>query len=450
MNDNHPQEKPGTPVQTVEVRIEKLLNQGDGLGRHDGQAVFVPLTAPGDLVRARIIKQGRGFVQTALEEVLEPGPGRREAPCPHYGDCGGCNLQHLAMDHQRQAKADIVRDCFQRLGKLDVSDLLQGPYPVDDAPDPAEGLGYRNRIRVFRDPVGHYGLMRKGTHDVVALEQCLLMPAFFNTELLTWLRMQPPVEQVVLRLDGRGGWLASLFGPPQRLRVLKKIMAGLSADQTPGPGCQGLLFNNRPIWGRDHLVLEVAGHKFRVGAQSFFQGNLAVTERAVSAVRKWIAELKAAGTLGPLMGDLFCGVGLFTLTLGENFQRVVAIDSDPYGCRDAENNIRRDAAVRDRARVHKGRLDQMAARLRSEDGAAWRDSFCILDPPRAGLGKGGLGVLTDLAPRHLAYMSCDPATLARDVAALQEAGYRILRLEVLDMFPQTAHIESLIFLERQD
>ncbi len=444
MSENNPAGTPGTPEKSVEVRIEKLLNQGDGLGRHEGQAVFVPLTAPGDRVRAHIIKQGRGFVQTTLEEVLEPGPGRREAPCPHYSDCGGCNLQHLEIEHQRQAKADIVLDCFQRLGKLDVSEFLHGPEGV------GEEFGYRNRIRVFASPTGHYGLMRKGSHDVVALERCPLMPDLFNDELLLWLRMQPPVEQVVVRLDGEGGWLASLFGPPQRQKVLKKIIASLGPDEAPGPGCRGLLFNNRPIWGRDHLIHEMAGHKFRVSAQSFFQGNAVVTERAIGLIRDWIGELEEAGTLGSLLGDLFCGVGLFTLTLGERFERIVAIDSDGSGCRDAENNVRRDAAVSGKARVHQGPMDKVLAEIQDLDAAAWRNAFCVIDPPRTGLGKDGLQTLTRLAPRHLAYMSCDPATMARDVATLVDSGYRILRLEVLDMFPQSSHIESLMFLERQD
>lgn len=444
MSENNPEGNPGTPDSSVEVRIEKLLNQGDGLGRHDGQAVFVPLSAPGDLVRANIIKQGRGFVQATLAEVLEPGPGRREAPCSHYGDCGGCNLQHLEDTQQRHAKADIVTDCFRRLGKMDVSGILQGPAAV------GRSLGYRNRIRVYANPAGHYGMMRRGSHDVVALRECPLLPARFNDDLLTWMRLLPPVEQIIIRLDGRGGWLASLFGPSQRMRVMKKILSNLGPDEAPGPGCQGLLFNNRPIWGRDHLLHEVAGHKFRVSAQSFFQGNLEVTESAVKLLRSWIDELATRGTLGPLMADLFCGVGLFTLTLGDAFQRVVAIDNDPVGCRDAENNIRRDASVKGLARVHKGRMGRVLDQLKDVKPKQWRDAFFVVDPPRTGLGKEGVEILTRLMPRHLAYMSCDPATMARDVAALNEAGYEILRLEVLDMFPQTSHIETLMFLERRD
>lgn len=443
MSEQLPQGKPGTPAATVEVRIEKILNQGDGLGRLEGQAVFVPLTAPGDLVRATIIKQGRGFVQAALDEVLEPGPQRREAPCPHYGNCGGCNFQHLDPATQRQSKHDIVQECFTRLGKLDVAKLLNGPDPI------GQDFGYRNRVRVFSNPAGHYGMMRRGTHDVVSLEACPLLPDQFNNEILPWLRLLPPVEQIIVRLDGRGGWLLALFGPPQRMRVLKKILASLPVDEAPAPGCQGLLFNNRPIWGKDYLVQEVAGHKFRVSAQSFFQGNLAVTGEAVDLVRQWLVEIKDRNELGGLLGDLFCGVGLFTLTLADLFTRIVAVDSDPYGCRDAENNVRRDAGTKTKATVHKGNLGQVIRNQAIATPEQWNSACCVVDPPRTGLGKEGVQGVLQLNPRHLVYMSCDPATMARDCAALVAGGYQMVKMRVLDMFPQTSHIETLLLLEKQ-
>lgn len=444
MSENNPQGTPSTPAKAVEVRIEKILNQGDGLGRLDGQAVFVPLSAPGDLVRASIIKQGRGFVQTTLEEVIEAGPNRQEAPCPYYGDCGGCNLQHLKPEAQRQAKADIVLECFGRLGKLDISSLLQGPEATGG------DLGYRNRIRVFSNPAGHYGMMRRGSHDVVALEQCPLLPEQFNKDILPWLRMLPPVEQIIIRLDGRGGWLLSLFGHAQRMRIMKKILASVPMDEAPAPGCIGILFNNRPIWGKDFLINEIAGHKFRVSAQSFFQGNLAVTEEAVSLVRGWLQELSDQDKLGTLLGDLFCGVGLFSLTLGDLFEKIIAVDSDPYGCRDAENNVKRSAAMKDKVKVYKGDLAEVLSNEKVTTAGQWENSCCIIDPPRTGLGKDGVKTLLDRKPRHVVYMSCDPATMARDTAALVEAGYEILKLQVLDMFPQTSHIETLILLKKQD
>ena len=432
-------DKPGDAA-ILEVTIEKLVTGGEGLARHEGQAVFVPMTAPGDRVRVKVTERRKGFVRAAAEEILEQGPGRQDAPCPYYGQCGGCDMQHLDPEHQRRAKAAIVADCFQRLGKVDVSPLLAGPVAGME-------LGYRNRIRVFSNPVNHYGLMRRGTHEVVPLEACALMPEQFNRDILPWLRMLPPAEQVVVRMDGQGGWLISIFGPSQRLKVMRKILAALPEGEAPAPGCEGLLFNNLPLWGRSYLIHEVAGHKFRVSAQSFFQGNHAATEAALAVIRQWITALKDKGDLGVMLGDFFCGVGLFSLSLADLFEKVVAVDSDTTGCRDAENNVKRSEAARDKVKIHAGRLDKVLTQPDLAPPAMWNASFCIVDPPRAGLGKEGVQALLDIKPRHLLYMSCDPATLARDAAAFIEAGYQIRKLQVLDMFPQTSHIESLLLPE---
>ncbi|MEN8007601.1 MAG: class I SAM-dependent RNA methyltransferase [Candidatus Krumholzibacteriota bacterium] len=439
MNDKHPDKSAESEV--LEVTIEKLVTGGDGLARHEGEAIFVPLTAPGDRVRVAVKERRRGFARATVAEILDPGTGRQDPPCPYYGQCGGCDLMHLDPEHQRRAKAAIVTDCFGRLGKMDVSELLTGP-------EAGVELGYRNRIRVFSNPVNHYGLMRRGTHEVVPFENCAVMPEQFNRDILPWLRMLPPAEQIVVRMDGHGGWLVSVFGPSQRLKVMRKVLAALPEGEPPAPGCKGLLFNNLPLWGRDYLIHEIAGHKYRVGAQSFFQGNHAMTEEALSVIRTWITELKDDGKLGVMLGDLFCGVGLFTLALADLFEKVVAIDSDQSGCRDAENNVKRSEAAKDKARVYSGRLAKILAQPDLAPPALWDASFCLVDPPRTGLGKDGVKTLLDIKPRHLLYMSCDPATLARDAAAFTAEGYQAKRLQVLDMFPQTSHIETLLLLEK--
>ncbi len=436
MNDKLPDQD----ITALDLRIEKLVTGGAGLGRQDGQAVFVPLTAPGDQIKAEIVERRKGFVRARLTEIITPGPGRQDAPCPHYGDCGGCDLQHLDTATQQQAKRDIVVDCCQRLGKLDVSNIVSGP----DAP---EVWGYRNRIRVFASPTGPYGMMRRGTHDVVPLESCALMPEQFNRDILPWLRFLPPVEQVIVRLDGAGSWLLSIFGPPARMKVMKKILAATPEGEAPAPGCVGLLFNNLPLWGRDHLVYEVAGHKFRVSAQSFFQGNLAATEEAVATVRQWLGELANDGKLGDRLADLYCGVGLFSLTLADLFQEIVAVDTDKSSCRDAGNNFKRAARA---ITLRRGPVARTLGDAKLFPVNKWADGVCIVDPPRAGLGKDGVKALIALKPRQIVSMSCDPATLARDTAALVAAGYAVRKLRVMDFFPQTAHIECLLLLERED
>ena len=428
-------------AEVLDLVVEKLVTGGAGLARHDGMAVFVPLTAPGDTVRARVVQKRRGFMQAVVEDVLAPGPDRREAPCPHYGECGGCDLQHLDPVAQRAAKAAIVLDCFRRLGRMDVAEILTETAAVGD------DLGYRNRIRLFGHPAGPYGLMRRGTHEVVPLETCLLMPEVFNRDILPWLRMLPPVEQITVRLDGQGHWLLSLFGPQNRLKILKRMLAALGPGEAPAPGCTGLLFNNLPVWGHDYLVHKVAGHTFKVSAQSFFQGNHAVTEAAVATVRSWLGDLAANGRLGPLLGDLFCGVGLFSLALADLFPRVIAIDSDEGACRDLVNNAERDDSARGKVTVRPGTLAKVLAEPEPGSPEEWAAACCVVDPPRAGLGKDGAAALLERRPRQVLFMSCDPATLARDAAIFAEAGYAPTRLRVLDMFPQTAHIESLLLLE---
>lgn len=441
MTDPTPQDT--EPVELT-LRVDKLVTGGAGLARHEGRTVFVPLTAPGDEARVRIVKARKGFAEAELLEVLVPGPDRSEPPCPHFGSCGGCDYQHLHAAAQRGAKRNIVVDCFRRLGKLEVEDLVRGPEATGG------DLGHRNRIRLYASPMGPYGLMRRGSHDVVPLDACPVMPPRFNDDILPWLRMLPPVEQIVVRLDAGGHWLMALFGPPARLRLLKKILAAIPEDGPPAPGCVGVLFNNLPLWGRDYLVHEVAGHKYRVSARAFFQGNLAVTEEAVATVRAWLGEVRDAGRLGPLLADVFCGVGLFSLALADLFDEVVAVDADPHAIRDAENNVRRDATARGKVAIHKGPVAKVLGNENLGAPERWQDACCVVDPPRAGLGKEGAIVLLARAPRQILFMSCDPATLARDAAACVASGYELTKLRVLDMFPQTSHIETLALLERSD
>lgn len=424
----------------VDLRIEKLVTGGDGLARDEGGTCFVPRTAPGDLVRAAVVEQRKGYRRAEVREILEPGPDRCPAPCPHYDECGGCDLQHLGTAAQRAAKLGIVAECFQRQGRLDVAEFLG--EPVFGAP-----LQWRASLRLHAHPTGFYGLHRRGSHEVVRLEQCPVMAAPFADVILPWLRFLPPVEQVVVRLDGQGGWLVSLFGVPARLKILRKMVAHFDAGEAPPPGLKGLLFNNRPVWGRDYLVHRVAGHSYRVGAGAFFQGNQEIAEVAVAIARGWLAEIAPEPARLPQLLDLYGGVGLFTLALGDRFERATLVEMDPGACRDAENNITRDESVRGRAAVHQGDL---AAVLRADgplgDGA-WSGAVCVVDPPRAGLGKEGTAAVLARRPAHVFYMSCDPATQARDAAAFTAAGYRPRSLRVLDMFPQSSHIESLLWLE---
>jgi 23S rRNA (uracil1939-C5)-methyltransferase len=426
-------------LEIFETEISKLVTGGAGLGRCGDVAAFVPLTAPGDRVRARVRRRKKDFVEAELVDLLEPSPERQQAPCPHFGDCGGCDLQHMTGVAQRLAKAEIVRDCFQRLAGIDVTEILIAPDPA--GPE----LGYRNKIRLFASLTGLYGLMRRGSHDVVPLETCLQMPQRFTTEILPWLRTLPPMEQLLVRLDNRGNFLVSMFGRPNRARVIKRMLDELPAGQPPLAGCSGLVFNNLPLWGRDYLVMEVVDRKYRVGTQSFFQANLAETVSVIDAVRDCIARTREPGGL---LVDLFCGVGLFSLALSDWFEHIVAVDSDSHVIHDARNNVERDRETVPKTIVHEKRIESWLAAPEIPENTSWMMACVLVDPPRKGLGEKVTTALAGRKPKDIIYLSCDPATLARDTAALVKSGYRLERLRIFDMFPQTAHIETLMHLTR--
>jgi tRNA/tmRNA/rRNA uracil-C5-methylase (TrmA/RlmC/RlmD family) len=268
----------------------------------------------------------------------------------------------------------------------------------------------------------------------------------FDADILPWLRFLPPFDQIVVRLDGRGGWLLSLYGPPTRAKLLRSFLAEAPADQPPAPGLQGVLLNNRPQWGRTYLIIEVGGHKFRVSHNSFFQGNLTAAEDALATVRSW---LDASGQQGGDLADLYGGVGLFALGLADRFDRIVTMDADASASHDARENVRRHPHGADRVTVHQGEVHVLLADPAVREAIDWHEATVMVDPPRTGLGKPVLAALAERPPRQLFYLSCDPATLARDCAALVAVGYELTRVRPVPMFPQTAHLETLVQIDRQ-
>jgi len=452
MNETTGTTDPGPqPGDIIEIAIDKLVTGGAGLGRtSEGLAAFVPGTIPGERVRARVTHRKKGFAQTELTEILEASPDRIEPPLGDVGALSGCDLQHMSDEAQRRAKADIVRDCFERLGKLEIGDKLTGPEPVGPP------LGYRNKLRLWRSPTGQYGVRRKGSHDILEVTTHGLMPDLFNEQVMPFLLTMPPVDEAVTRLDGQGGFLMSLFGPPNRLRTLKAILKALPDGEPPHPACVGILYNNRPAWGRDHLLAKTAGHTYRVQAGSFFQVNYAEAEGAVGLACSWLDEAGVTrDARGGTLADLYCGVGLFALALGDRFERVIGVENDERAVRDALNNLRR--ADRE-AEIVKADTTKVLSRWREgpwRDGDRrfeapdWPNATVMLDPPRTGLGDVSAGHLADLSPARVIYMSCDPATLALDCGKLCGNGYDLKRARVIDMFPQTGHIECLAELVRR-
>jgi 23S rRNA (uracil1939-C5)-methyltransferase len=371
--------------QVVELAIDRLAYGGDGVARHDGVVVFVPFTAPGERVRARVTEVRKRFARAALEDVLVPSPERRAPPCRYFGACGGCQLQHLTEAAQREAKVGFVRDALRRIGGADWS----GPLPMLAA----DGFGYRLRARLAARG-GRLGYHRADSHEVVDVERCPLLVPALDQALAAARAARVPLPRELVLAAGDDGVAAApaLPGLPDR-----------------------------------ELRRRVGAHGYRLAAGAFFQANAQLLEALVAAA------VPEGG--GALALDLFAGVGLFTLPLAQRFARVVAIEADPA----AVELLRANAPAN---------VEVVAA-----DAAVWlaRASFAeppdlaLLDPPRAG-AAGVLPALAAARARRIAYVACDPATCARDLAPLLAGGWRLQSVTALDLFPQTFHVETVVHL----
>ena len=384
-----------------DIRIEKLVYGGDGLGRRDGQAVFVARAAPGDLVRVRVTNRRKGFLKAEIVDVVEPGPGRREAPCPVYGACGGCQLQHVDYATQTAAKAAMVLETLNRLAGLS----LAGPVPI--VSEPEHEFGYRIRATAHlargRDRM-FFGFYAEHTNRIVDVESCMLLVPELDA---AWQQAhaQAALLHRVTTLELAAGDGAVSADPP---------IAAV-------PGAE--------------LTVDVDGLSYTYPPGAFFQVNRPLIGRLVRAA---VADLG-----GTLAVDLFAGVGLFSLPLARAFERVIGVEASDRAAAAARANA-------DRNGVHNVTFDGLPVDEWLADSSSLRGGIdaVLLDPPRAGLGPEASARLAELAPRDIVYVSCDPSTLARDLRELVSRGYGIASVEAFDLFPQTYHVETIARLRR--
>lgn len=390
---------------TIEIRIEKVVYGGHGLGRVEGQAVFVPFTAPGDLVRARVTERSKGFLRAEVVERLESGPGRRDPVCGYFGVCGGCQLQHLTYESQLAAKAEFVRDAIERIGRMPVpNDIV-----VRGAPEHEFGYRVRATAHVVQMDVGNlFGFFAEKSHRVVDIARC---PLFVPELDSAWIAARAAAECVA-----------------QARTVELAAGDGDVASLPPVPGV-----------GRGPVVTTVGGVKYAYGPGEFFQINRPLVEALVSAATGGVSDA------GGIALELYSGVGLFTIPLSRRFAKVVAVESSREAVGFAHANARANGA---------GNIELVGAPverwLRSPDLAPGAVSLALLDPPRSGLGAKSARDLVRLAPRAIVYVSCDPTTLARDLRVLVDGGYRLDAVEAIDLFPQTFHVETIATLSRTD
>lgn len=389
--------------------MEKLVYGGDGLARLDGRVVFAPFVLPGERISVQAEREKPGLIHASTVKILEPSPSRVAAPCPVFGRCGGCHYQHAPYADQLAAKRAILEEELRRLGKI--------APPEEIAVIAGEPWGYRNRVQL-RVEKGRLGYLEMRSHRMCGIAQCPIASPKLNQAI-----------DVLNRMLHDPKW-------PRMVRSLE-----LFTDET---GVQlNLMETDRPVarrffeWCGENIAGMVNGAldyngQYRVSRGSFFQVNRFLLDRLVEAA--------VEGAEGDSAFDLYAGVGLFAPALARRFRQVTAVESGSGAVRDLQFNAERAglANVRAEARLVEEFLQEQE---RPAD-------FVLLDPPRAGLGKAVVRRLAELQPRQVALVACDPATLARDLAALMAGGYRMVRMAMVDLFPQTYHLEAIVLLQR--
>lgn len=428
----------------VEVEVGAVAHGGHCVARHEGQVLFVRHTLPGERVLARVTEGSVGdrFVRADAIEVRTPAAGRVPPRCPLAGPglCGGCDWQHATLDAQRQMKADIVREQLRRLGGLD--DDVTRALAVRAVPGDTQGLGWRTRVTFAVGAGAELGLRRHRSHDVVPVGSC---PIAHPSVDLTGVSAQvwPGARSVEVVVPSDGGPLVVVEPAAGGRPVLPDGVRASIAVAGVGGGVE-------PVRGRAWVSQRVSvdgwQRTFRVTGSGFWQGHPGAAGALVAAV---------LGALAPRPGDqvldLYAGVGLFAAALADRVCHpgpgsaprgaVLAVEGDPRAVRDARRNLNDLPGVG----VTRGRVDRVLAHLVSSGLSA---DLVVLDPPRTGAGRTVMQQICALRPRAVAYVACDPAALARDVAYAAENGYRLAALLGFDLYPMTQHVECVATLVR--
>jgi len=399
------------PETNTELRVDKWIYGGDALGRLNGQVVLAPFAIPGEKLRIQLERLRSDLIRASVVEILEASPERVSPKCPYFGSCGGCHYQHASYPAQLEHKVLILRDVFRRIGKIEAPETIRTLH--------AEPWGYRNRVQLHFQG-RQLGYMEAGGQRFRPVDQCPVA--------------SPKLQQVMDTLRGmlrERRW-------PRFLRSMEVFTNEedvqfnvLESDQPVARRFFDWCSEQIPGSGASWLDYRTSSDVFRVSHRSFFQVNRFLVDA--------LAESALAGARGETAWDLYAGVGLFSLPLARRFRSVTAVESGFGAANDLEFNAQRAG------------LPLHTRRCTVEDfldNETHPPDFVLADPPRAGLGKRNVRNLLRLQPRLLTIVACDPATLARDAAALIQGGYRLESLTFIDLFPQTFHLETIAELRR--
>jgi 23S rRNA (uracil1939-C5)-methyltransferase len=384
-------------TESLVVSIERILPGGVGLAHTEGKTVFVSLAAKGDVVRISIDREQGNLLFGSIDEVLEPSADRVEPPCPYFGRCGGCDFQQLTYEAQLDAKAEIIRDCLHRIAHLDIPKIVVVPAPAP--------WHYRARATWQIDPeqktIGYY---ERGSRRVCDVAECaVLVPALQNT--LEEVRNTP----------------TNLV--PDDLKHLDAVVGDNGVSLAPAFAD----FHTK------ELSLTVGEETYNYSAAGFFQVN--------QEVLRDVVEFALNNLVGETALDLYCGVGLFTLPLARRFRSVIGVESNSVATRFARRNLQQAQLLN--ANIVTASVTDW---FRSGGKEFESVDFILLDPPRAGAESAVIKGILDLKPSRVCYVSCDPATLGRDLKKLVAGGFEVDAISGFDMFPQTHHVETVVQL----
>jgi 23S rRNA (uracil1939-C5)-methyltransferase len=428
----------------LQLSIEKLVYGGDGLAHAEGNTIFVPFVLPGEEVRAEAVSRKKQLVWGRPLEILKRAAERTAPPCPHFGTCGGCHYQHASYAAQVQLKTAILSETLRRMGGVEWS----GPVQVHTA----EPYGYRNRaqwaVRQAKPRALGYYLPESNT--IMPVDRCdILSPALASAfaalqNLTREASMPPEVSEIEAFADATDSRVAMNVAFEEFTKPAAQL---IELFQKAVPALESLLLldqkkNRFELSGPGFLIQRAGGYSFQVSHLSFFQVNRFLIDALLDRVLD--------GAKGSSALDLYAGVGFFTLPLAKRFERVVSVDANLSAIRNLRDNS-------DAAGVEVTSHNEHVEAFLNKTGEA--PDFVVLDPPRAGLGQAAAQRLAEIGPAEIAYLSCDPSTLARDLAILlptpRSAGraarthkYVMESVDFFDLFPQTFHIETLVRLRR--
>jgi 23S rRNA (uracil1939-C5)-methyltransferase len=433
----------------MDITIEKLIYGGEGLAHHEGATVFAPFVLPGERVGVAPMEQKKKFVRARVERIVEASPERVAGRCPHFGVCGGCDYQHIPYEAQLRYKSEILRETLRRLGRIEWTGEI-----TTHASPPWE---YRNRaqwkIRPLADAATDakagaadgqdklgIGYFRANSTALCAVEDCsIISPLLLKTllalrEALAGGALPRGLREIEAFGDAADAKLlltATFAGFPSRAAEHAETFRRVA------PEIASLLFHDSShdrmeLFGPGFLDYEAGGTAYRVGHLSFFQVNRFL----VGELTREVVEREEGGSLAL---DLFAGVGLFSVPLAKRYGRVVSVESNPAAARDLETNMRSRGTIE----VRTAEVERFLERTQE------RPELVVLDPPRAGLTPEAIQRITKITPARITYVSCEPPTLARDLASFAKAGYDCTEVHLFDLFPQTFHIETVVRLRRR-